>query len=148
MSFIQTETYKQIIEVLPILCVDVVIKSGQGKYLLVKRENEPKRGHWWVIGGRVLKGETCEEAAFRKIREEVSLNAKAVYPIGFFELVTGVHPFGLELQYHAVSIVYETLIDDSQEVKLDSQSVAWIYASELPEDFNIKYFNACELVKK
>lgn len=145
MSFIQAEMYNQIIEVLPILCVDVIIKNSQGKYLLIKRVNEPQKGHWWVIGGRVFKGETCEEAAIRKIREEVSLNVKAVYPIGYFELVTDAHPFGLKLPYHAVSIVYETLVDDNQQVKLDDQSAEWKYANKLPEDFIIKSFKVNEV---
>lgn len=140
MSYIQTETYKQIIEVLPILCVDVIVKNAQGKYLLIKRGNEPKKGQWWVIGGRVLKGETCEEAAIRKIREEVSLNVNVVLPIGYFELVIGAHPFGLELPYHSVSIVYETLATDNQQVRLDDQSVEWKYAKKLPVDFIIKSF--------
>jgi len=58
MNFIKTETYNQIIEVLPILCVDVIIQNKDGEYLLIKRANEPKVGCWWVIGGRVHKGET------------------------------------------------------------------------------------------
>ncbi len=82
MTYIKTEMYNKIIEVLPILCVDVIIRNSQGHCLLIKRFNEPKKGLWWVIGGRVLKGESCNEAAIRKIREEVSLSVQVISPVG------------------------------------------------------------------
>ena len=59
---IPAEQYKEIIKVLPILCVDIVIKNNRGEYLLVKRAHEPLKGRWWVVGGRVHKGESIEQA--------------------------------------------------------------------------------------
>jgi len=56
---IQENLYKKILEYLPILCVDVIIKDLNGSILLIKRNNEPLKGEWWVIGGRVLHGEKC-----------------------------------------------------------------------------------------
>ena len=87
MNLIKTSTYNQIIEVLPILCVDIVIQNIDGKYLLIKRANEPIKGCWWVVGGRVHKEETCEEAAIRKVWEEVSLNVKTLLPMEFNLLI-------------------------------------------------------------
>lgn len=142
---IPTEKYTEIISVLPILCVDVVIQNIQGEYLLVKRINEPKKGHWWPVGGRVLKGETIKEAVIRKIKEETSLNVKTVQPIGYFELITDANPFNLPFQYHTVSIVFVAAIEDHQKVKLDKQSAEWKYANQLPADFHIKPFNVQEL---
>ena len=65
---IPKEFYKEILKVIPIVCVDIVICNSKGLYLLVKRKNEPLKGWWWVVGGRVLHGETAKEAAARKIR--------------------------------------------------------------------------------
>ena len=134
------EQYKHIIQVLPILCVDVVIKNARGGYLLIKRANEPRKGEWWVIGGRLLKGETLEEAVVRKVWEETSLNVKSVHPIGYYEAVSQENPFGLAPRFHAVSVVFSTLVDDGQQIKLDDQSTDWKYAEELPADFHIKSF--------
>ena len=144
MSLIPTEKYAEIIEVLPILCVDVVVENARGEYLLVKRANEPQKGRWWPIGGRVLKGETLERAAIRKIREETALRVKTVQPIGYFEAVTQANPLGLPVQYHAVSVVFAAFVDDHQQVRLDDQSMEWKYVKELPADFCIKSFNARE----
>ena len=64
MSLIALDKYTKIIEDLPIYCVDIIIKNDQEEYLLIKRNNEPKKGEWWVIGGRVLKGETTKDGRF------------------------------------------------------------------------------------
>jgi colanic acid biosynthesis protein WcaH len=137
---IPAEQYQQIIEVLPILCVDVVVKNPRGEYLLIKRANEPRRGQWWVIGGRLLKGETLEEAVVRKVREETSLEVEAPHPIGYYEAVSQENPFGLAPRLHAVSVVFSTVIDDGQHIRLDDQSLDWKYSNELPAEFCFKPF--------
>lgn len=140
MRHVPLDRYTKILEVLPILCVDVVVQNTHGEYLLIKRINEPKKDQWWVIGGRVFKGETFEEAAVRKVKEEVGLQVKSVRPIGYFELVNGANPFGLPFEYHAVSVVFTTIIDDRQTVELDNQSVKSKFAKKLPPDFTIRPF--------
>ena len=137
---IPARQYQQIIEVLPILCVDVVITNTRGEYLLIKRANQPRQGEWWVIGGRLLKGETLEQAAVRKVWEETSLHVEAVHPIGYYEAVSQENPFGLAPRLHAVSVVFATIIDDRQPIRLDDQSLEWKYSKELPPDFRVKAF--------
>ena len=142
MNLIPAEQYTQIIEVLPILCVDVIVQNSRGEYLLIKRANEPRKDQWWVIGGRVLKGETLEEAALRKVSEETALQVETMQPIGYYEAVAQANPFGLPSQYHAISVVFLTVVNDFKPVSLDSQSVEWKAANELPFDFRIKLFEA------
>ncbi len=137
MSLIPTEKYVEIIKALPILCVDVVIQNAQGEYLLVKRNNEPKKGHWWPVGGRVLKGETLEQAVIRKVSEETSLHVNNIKLIGYFELITDANPFNQPFRYHAVSVVFSVVVDDHQQVRLDEQSMEWKYDQQLPVDFYI-----------
>ena len=134
------DEYKKIIEVLPILCVDVVVRSKNGQCLLIKRANEPLKGVWWVIGGRVLKGETLEQAAIRKVREEASLEVGDVYPVGYYEDVAEKNPFGHGSGQHSVSIVFSGTVGDHQQIKLDHQSSDWKYSSELPTNFRVRSF--------
>lgn len=138
---IPSEKYKKIIEVLPILCVDIILRNSKGEYLLVKRANEPLKGHWWVIGGRVHKGETMEQAAIRKVKQEVSLDISSLDLIGYYEEVFGENPFGINNGYHTVSIVFSASINENQSVKLDLQSAEWKYSKYLPNDFSFKSFN-------
>ena len=111
--------YRQIIEVLPILCVDVIVMNTAGQYLLIKRRNEPKKDKWWVIGGRVRKGESLEEAALRKVREEVSLNVHDLNAIGYYEGVYSKNIFFSGKNLHTVSVVFSAIIaDENGKVKL------------------------------
>ena len=133
--------YKKIIEVLPVLCVDIVISNPRGEYLLIKRAEQPLKGQWWVVGGRVHKGETMEEAAIRKVREEVSLEVESVSLIGYYEEIFKKNPFGCSSGLQTVSIVFSTSVDDTQTIKLDSQSTAWKYSKTLPANFRMKTFD-------
>lgn len=138
---IPVEHYKEIVEVLPILCVDVIIKNHNEEYLLIKRVNEPLKGQWWVIGGRVLKGEGLEQAAKRKAKEEVGLEINNVQSIGYYEDVSGTNPFDSGTPLHSISVVFSTIIEDQQMVMLDYQSSDWKYSNELPKAFFIKSFH-------
>ena len=69
--------YKKIVAVMPIPCVDAVIVSGR-RFLLSKRKNQPAKGEWWFIGGRILKGETLEQAVARKVRDEAGIRKAKV----------------------------------------------------------------------
>ena len=59
------------------LCVDgVYIKEG--KILLVKRDVEPFRGCWHIIGGHVEENETLKQALKREFKEKTNLDVKSV----------------------------------------------------------------------
>jgi len=139
-TFIPEEEYARIMEVIPILCVDVAVRNAKGEYLLVRRANEPLKGQWWVIGGRVLKGETLEQAAVRKIREEVGLDVGSVTSIGYYEDAFETNRFGSPTPLHSVSAVFLATVGDDQKIRLDGQSIAWKYADSLPERFHVKGF--------
>ena len=102
---IQSELYRDILEVLPILCIDLVIQNEDGEYLLIKRKNEPLKGEWWVIGGRVVKGETLEECARRKISEELSINIGSLECIGYYEDQFDKCPFEIKSNLHTLAVV-------------------------------------------
>ncbi len=142
MNLIAVEEYRKILEVLPILCVDIIAQNSAGEYLLIKRANEPKKDVWWVIGGRVLKGETLNEAVKRKVKEETALDVTDLKPIGYFELVQGANPFGLPFEYHTVSVVFSAVIDETQPILLDKQSLGYKFSKDLPPDFYVRDFKS------
>jgi colanic acid biosynthesis protein WcaH len=141
MTFIPERQYAGILKALPVLCVDVILKNPDGECLLLKRKNEPKKGRWWPVGGRVLKGETLEEAAIRKAKEETGLSARAPQPVGYFELFSGRGPHGTPSGYHTVSIVFESPVDGREMIILDDQSAGWKFARDLPADFRVISFH-------
>ena len=52
MTFIPEPEYKQLIKKMPIFCGDFLI-FAEKKYLLIKRNQEPMKGAYWVDGGRL-----------------------------------------------------------------------------------------------
>lgn len=132
---IARQLYEQIVQVLPIVCVDVIIRAPDGRYLLVKRRNEPLQGEWWVVGGRILHGEPVLEAVRRKMREEIGIDPGVLTPVGFYEDRFDRNAFGVPGIYHTLSLVFETLLKGDEEVVLDEQSSEWAYAETLPSRF-------------
>lgn len=57
------------------LCVDGVYVKDR-KILMLKRNVEPFKGFWHVVGGHVEKNETLEAALKREFKEETNLDVK------------------------------------------------------------------------
>lgn len=72
-QWISESLYHQILDNIPIACVDIAIVFN-GKILLVKRKDSPAKGEWWLPGGRVQKGEKMQDTAKRKAKEEVGID--------------------------------------------------------------------------
>ena len=73
-------TFKTVVESTPLISIDFIVKNKEEKFLLGKRINRPAKGAWFVPGGRVLKGETFEQAFYRLIKSELNLdNAESIF---------------------------------------------------------------------
>ena len=100
--------YKKIVELVPIVCVDIII-FYKGKFVLVKRANEPLKDKWWIVGGRAYKGEDSLKTAKRKMMEEVGLKADSIRLYGIYEDHYKRSAWGIPTS--SVSIVYMAIID-------------------------------------
>ena len=131
MQKIPSELYRQILEYLPILCVDLVF-FHQGKVLLTYRNDEPAKGKWWIQGGRVFKGETLQEALQRKAQAEVGCLIQVIRQIGIYDFRSPVGPFPLKTGVHDVAIVYLVEPAGVSEVRLnrDHSNFRWITSIE------------------
>ena len=125
-KFIEQDLYNRILEQMPIACVDIAIVAG-GAVLLVKRQDKPAQGQWWVPGGRVLKGEMMKDTALRKAREEVGIECH-VGPI--IHTAETLFPDGPgDVPVHSVnSCFFLYPVDNDFTVQLDDhhESVRWV----------------------
>jgi colanic acid biosynthesis protein WcaH len=138
--FIEKQLYGDIQRVMPILCVDVLVRY-EGKYLLIKRTEEPVKDVFWVIGGRVNKGEDLRTAALRKIREEIGLVPFEMEMIGMYEDTYEESSLGMiEGGYHTVAVVFEAFVGSLDNLKLDNTSAEWGLFCNPPSRFKVKGF--------
>ena len=82
---IKSELYKEILENMPIPTIDVLIfNNSLEKTLLFLRENQPIKGEYYSIGGRLEKGESLLDGAINNFLDEtgIKINKKNLYPIG------------------------------------------------------------------
>ena len=141
--FIPDNEYKQIINKVPVLCVDVILRY-KDQVLLVKRADEPCKGIYWPIGGRVHKGEDTDTAARRKIKEEIGIEYKgALIPIGFYEDHYTSSAFEAKTEYSSFSLVFvgDLNREAKSRVKLDQHHDDFGYFDYLPDRFVVKRFS-------
>jgi colanic acid biosynthesis protein WcaH len=117
--------YQTVVQMMPIPCVDLVIRDEATEILLVRRRNQPARDEWWFPGGRVHFGETRVDAAQRKLAEECGLRA-----VNLEELWTADVILPLESNTsssHGITTLYAITVQRSSQVSLDDQAVdfAW-----------------------
>lgn len=117
---IPIEIYKKIHQLMPITCVDVVIKHNN-KFLLGLRINKPEKGAWWLPGGRVLKGETLEHAVTRKTKEETGLNINIIKCLGTESAMFPDGPFGHPTHTIGTTFLVKP-ISSIEKIKKDSQT--------------------------
>ncbi len=145
-GFLSGEDYATVIRCVPILCVDIVLRltgsrdyirtvdgKESSKYVLFKRNNEPLKNEWWVVGGRVYKGEMAETAARRKLFEECRLmrGPGELRFLGFYQEVFAFSSIGRG-EYHTLSLVFEAE-GDPGDIKLDGQHSEWMLSDRLPQ---------------
>jgi colanic acid biosynthesis protein WcaH len=140
--FIPDTLYHQILENVPIACVDIAVVA-RGAVLLVKRKDPPAKGQWWLPGGRVLKGEMMRETAQRKAREEAGLVCHVGPLIHTAETVFPDGPAGISV--HSINCCF-FLYPAGPEVdpRLDAHHAAYQWVDHIPDGLH-PYVEHCLL---
>lgn len=110
--------FKKFRELIPIASVDILAVHA-GKLLLMLRNNEPGKDLWFVPGGRVRYGETLEQAAIRKLKEETGLSATTIDRRG---VMSHLWP-----KAHYISTFFlANVIDDKVKLNNEHRDYKWI----------------------
>lgn len=67
--------YAKVLDNIVVACVDVVVMC-EDQILLGRRTQEPAKGMYWVMGGRMKPGETPHQTGCRILRRELALDVK------------------------------------------------------------------------
>lgn len=120
--------YHPIISLLPIACVDVAI-IAKGSVLLVKRNDSPAKGEWWLPGGRVYKGEMMKQTAKRKALEEVGIECHVGPIIHTAETIFPAGPNGIPI--HSINSCFMLYPIGEFTVKLDSHHIEYLWTGRM-----------------
>ena len=132
---IPEKEYQKILKSIPIFCVDFLIRCGD-KHLLIKRTEEPVKGVYWVVGGRLFHGETIQQLANRVQLREIGRYYPNFKPIGisnyFFPNVPN------SRATHTPTMLYLVEVDEMFEPVLDNTHSDFIWTTELPEQLKLQ----------
>lgn len=146
-ELIPSSVYKDIVCNVPIACVDVVVISHDSKILLVRRTQKPKQGFFWFPGGRLFHGETLEQCALRKVKEETGLEVSLWNCLGTFE--TFFEDSEFDCPSHTINTTFIAVYTGSKRiVKISlnqtSSEYGWFVGNEPILDEYIK--NICKKI--
>ncbi|MDR1331776.1 MAG: NUDIX domain-containing protein [Tannerella sp.] len=110
-------------------CIIFGFSRGKLNLLLLKRNFEPSKGQWSLMGGFVQKDESTDNAAKRILRELTGLDDVYMEQVGAFGEIDR------DPGERVVSIAYYALIniDDHDEQSVQSHNASWTDISALPE---------------
>ena len=120
-TFIDKELYGNILQIMPITCVDLLL-INKNNFLLGKRKNKPLKDRWCFPGGRILKGESLMHTIYRKAKEEVDLKKEHINSINFLTVKDVFYPdspFGSSV--HNVNIIFKVAVVSVGDLKPDDQ---------------------------
>jgi colanic acid biosynthesis protein WcaH len=63
---LEPEDFNSVVRLTPLVAIDMIVRSPVGRVLVGRRNNEPAKGRFFVLGGRITKNEALA-AAFRRI---------------------------------------------------------------------------------
>jgi colanic acid biosynthesis protein WcaH len=123
------DMYKDYLRFFPVPTVDVLFFNPKmKKTLLFKRNNNPLKGGYFSVGGRIVKGESMIAAAVRKTKEEtgLSLERKKLFFGGVQDEIHSTSIFPL-IGYHSVDIYFGYILSEEKKISFDSQhsSAKW-----------------------
>ena len=142
--------FENVIRLTPLVSIDMIVRSSDGRVLLGRRNNEPAKGCFFVPGGRITKNETLA-AAFRRISlAELGVEKQIgearflgvfehLYPTNHFER-EGFGTHYVTLAYELTSPVEDALLPKDQHGEYAWQTEAELLMSPIVHENTKAYF--------
>lgn len=129
--FIPESEYQNILKVMPVFCMDFLIKC-KNKHLLIKRTQEPVKDVYWVIGGRMRFKETVKDLASRVQTREIGRFLGTGKTIGFSNYFFPDVPDARAT--HTPTLLQLVEINEMFDPVLDDTSGDYIWSETLPDE--------------
>jgi ADP-ribose pyrophosphatase YjhB (NUDIX family) len=139
-AFIDSSTYSRILDNIVVACVDLIVIHNDN-VLLGKRSRHHQKD-WWIMGGRMVAGETFTDSAKRIADHELgisNINADRFELKSAFSAAWEMRAFPPEQNgTHTLSVVLTLKIDDDEKNNLSTNdeyvAIQWRKVSEAAAD--------------
>ena len=145
------EHFLSVIDMTPLVSIDLIIQNPEGNILLGKRCNKPAQNYWFVPGGCIRKNEMLAQAIKRISTTELGfeINIEEVELIGVFDHIYEDNFANAEnINTHYVALGYRYKSTHTLNINIDTQhnETDWFGIEELLNRDNVhantkKYFN-------
>ncbi len=110
-------------------CIIFAVNNDRLSVLLVKRDFEPEKGKWSLIGGFVNDNESVDEAAKRVLRELTGIDNVFIRQIGAFGEIDR------DPGARVVSVAYFALLNlkEVDEKVVNEYKAEWVDVNDLPQ---------------
>ena len=115
-DYVDSELYQDLHKSVSITCQDITI-NYQREILLLKRDNEPAKGEWWPVGGRLLRGVKGIEAIKKLVKREIGLEISEIKFLGTARTLFDTSPFNHNSGTDTVNILY--FAEAKEKIRLD-----------------------------
>lgn len=135
-EWLTNEEFSTVVRVTPLISIDLIVRTPDGKILVGRRTHEPAKGTYFVPGGRVTKNEKLA-AAFRRISEQELGAAREMEAARFLGVYEHFYPTNRLLHAgfgtHYIVLGYELRDAIAAEALPTEQHTeyAWLTESEL-----------------
>ncbi len=133
--------FLEIIDLSPLVSIDLIVYNDKNKVLLGKRANRPAKDYWFVPGGRIRKNEKIEDAIKRISRSElgIELSSDQGKLLGVFNHIYPDDYFNIEgVNTHYVVLAYQFKINTSEILKDTQHSeMRWWEVDKIVSDPNV-----------
>jgi 8-oxo-dGTP diphosphatase len=115
----------------PVLGTSIAVWRN-GKVLIVKRGQHPRRGKWAFPGGHVEVGETVRDAALRELAEETGITAQIDRVVDYVDLIQ--KSADGQVKTHYVLIVFTgTWLAGEAQAGDDAAEVTWLDPDQIDD---------------
>jgi colanic acid biosynthesis protein WcaH len=138
-AHLPVETFRTVVASTPLVSIDLLVRDGQGRYLVGQRRNPPARDSWFVPGGRIRKNERLAVALRRLCEEELGSGTRlgpAVFHGAYEHFYDTNFAADANASTHYVVLAYEMALEAATAELPDAQHGAyrWMMPAELLAD--------------
>src|SRR6266498_3472953 len=130
---LDSASFESIVRLAPLVSIDIVVRSADGRVLVGRRRNQPAKGSFFVPGGRITKNETAAVAFKRITREELGVEKELQEArfLGTFDHIYEENVFEKDgFRTHYVVLAYDLTLPDATLVPPQDQHTEYVWKTE------------------